>query len=58
MIPLLLTLLVLVILWFAVKTLFASRNVGLVTAEVGEVVIDLVFLVVALVIVLRWAGLL
>jgi len=50
-ITLLVTLLVLVVLWFAVKTLFASHPPRVL------LFIDLLFLLVAVLIVLRFAGL-
>ena len=51
MITLLLTLLVLVVLWFATKTLFANHPPNV------RLVIDLLFALVAVLIILRWAGL-
>ena len=52
MITLLVTLLVLVVLWFAVKTLFASHPPNI------RLLIDLLFLLVTVLIIVRYFGLL
>jgi hypothetical protein len=54
MITLLFTLLLLVVLWFALRTVFTSAS----HPPRVLLLIDLVFLVIAVFIVLRWAGLL